>query len=506
MNIKLPRHGDELELVPTEIDDDGLAVARVAFDAAGLVAAGSALANPTDEPTLRRRMRVKIRGAVPGDRVRVRVESRVRDDLYVRVVEVLEASADRVAPRCRHAVYDADRPYCGGCTLQAVRYERQLTLKAERVRRAFDVAGVRTPVSPTIAAPTLFGHRHKMELSFAADASGEVALGLHPPGYKWEVVSLVECALLSPATSALLPAAEAVFKGRGLRPWDPRRDDSFLRNFIVREGKRSHDVLLELITTPRDPVETSAGPRPAVELVAELFSALGAAAAAHGVHPTSLLWTVQDAERGRPTRMLTTVVRGHVGLTDALVIHDRRVDLDIDARAFFQPHPRAAEGLVAEVLTRLGAARVVLDLYCGTGTLALALAPFVGRVVGVEIVAEAIANARANAARNHLNNATFIVGDVGVVVAEPQFRDHLDYLDAVVLDPPRSGLSPQALDAVTHLGAPRLVYISCKPESLARDIRALQERGYRLEGAAQPVDLFPQSHHIETVVSLVRSA
>lgn len=505
MNIKLPRHGDELELVATEIDDDGLAVARVSFDASGLVASGIASsAHTQDEATPRRRMRVKIRGAVPGDRVRVRVESRVRDDLYVRVIDVLEPSADRITPRCQHARYHADRPYCGGCTLQAVSYDRQLTLKAERVRRAFDVAGVRAEVRPTIAAPTLFGHRHKMELSFAADPTGEVALGLHPPGYKWEVVSLVECALMSPATSAFLPAAEAVFKGLGLRSWDPRRDDSFLRNFVVREGKRTSDLLLELITTPRDPVETRTGLRPAHELVADLFHALAAAATPHGVTPTSLLWTVQDAERGRPTQMNTIVLKGHAGLADALVIRDRRIDLDIDARAFFQPHPRAAEGLVHEVLTRLGEARVVLDLYCGTGTLALSLAPFVGRVIGVEIVALAIANARANALRNHLDNATFIVGDVGVVLADPKFKDSLDYLDAVLLDPPRSGLSPQALTAVTQLGAARLVYISCKPESLARDIRALQERGYRLEGPAQPVDLFPQSHHIETVVSLVR--
>lgn len=503
MNITLPRHGEELELTPTEIDDDGLAIARIAFDASGLVD------DTTPEGTIRRRMRVKIRGAVPGDRVRVRVESRVRDDLYVRVIEVLSPSPDRTTPRCQHAVYQSDRPYCGGCTLQAVSYERQLTLKSERVRRAFEVAGVRHAddsalVAATIPAPTLFGHRHKMELSFAADTTGEVALGLHPPGFKWEVVSLRECPLLTPVTSSFMPAAEAVFKGRGLLSWDPRRDDSFLRNFVVREGKRSDDVLLELITTPRDPVETNTGMRPAIDLVAELFQALATAATAINLAPTSLLWTVQDAERGRPTRMVTTVIKGHAGLTDALVIRDRRLDLDIDARAFFQPHPRAAEGLVQEVLARLGQARVVLDLYCGTGTLALSIAPFVGRVVGVEIVAEAIANARANATRNHLDNATFIVGDVGVIVADPQFRDSLQYIDAVLLDPPRSGLSPQALDAVTQLGAPRLVYISCKPESLARDIRALQARGYRLEGAAQPVDLFPQSHHIETVVSLVR--
>ncbi len=493
MNMRMPKHGDVLDLTPTEIDDDGLAVARFLMES-----------GPE-----RRRVRAKIRGAIPGDRVEARVESRVRDDLFMRVATLTTPSPDRITPTCRHAVYDNDRTFCGGCTLQAVSYERQLTLKRERVERAFGVAHVPLEVLPTIPAPTTFGHRHKMELSFApelstapaADAAPvEVALGMHPPGYKWEVVSLAECPLLSPASSAFMPRLEAIFRGRGLRAWDPRRDDSFLRNLIIREAKRTSEILIELITTPLDPVATNDGPQSATAIVDALFADIAEAFPA----ATSLLWTVQDAERGRPTRFHTKVLRGTSGLTDQLVIRDRTLTLDIDARAFFQPHPRAAEGLVHVVLDRLGQARTVLDLYCGTGTLALSLAPFVGRVVGVEIVAEAITNARANATRNALDNATFIVGDVGVVVADPAFRASIADLDAIVLDPPRSGLSPQALDAVTALSAPRLVYVSCKPESLARDLRALTERGYRFEGAAQPVDMFPQSHHIETVVSLVR--
>lgn len=488
MNLILPKRGDELALTPDEIDAEGLAVARIEISSA----------------TERRRMRVKIRGAVPGDTVRARVESRVRDDLHARVAEILTPSPDRVEPRCRHARYDTERPYCGGCTLQSVGYERQLALKAERVRRAFAAVGVDLEVRPTRPAPTTFGHRHKMELSFAADPAGEVALGLHPPGYKWEVVSLAECPLLSARVSATLPALEAVFRGLGLRPWDPRRDDSFLRNLVVREAKRTDEVLLELVTTPRDPVETRDGPVAARALVDTLSSKLLGALAAGGVEATSLLWTVQHAERGRPTRFETTVLAGRAGLREVMRIRERELALEIDPRAFFQPHPLAAEGLVDEVLTRLGAAHTVLDLYSGTGTMALAIAPFVARVIGVEIVPEAVENARANAARNALSGARFVVGDVGQVVADPGFRGEVGALDAILCDPPRSGLSPQAIEAVTALGAPRIVYVSCKPESLARDLCALAERGYRPDAPAQPVDMFPQSHHVETVVSLSR--
>lgn len=475
-------------LVPDEIDAEGIAVARI----------------EVSSPTERRRMRVKIRGAVPGDEVRARVESRVRDDLFARLDQLLTPSADRVEARCRHARYDRERPYCGGCTLQSVRYERQLALKAERVRRAFAAVGVALEVRATRPAPTTFGHRHKMELSFAADAAGEVALGLHPPGYKWEVVSLTECPLLSPRVSTLLPAIEAVFRGRGLRAWDPRRDDSFLRNLVVREAKRTGELLIELVTTPRDPVDTSAGPVPAQALVDTLSSNLLVAMTAGGARPTSLLWTVQHAERGRPTRFETAALHGRAGLLERMRVRDREIALEIDPRAFFQPHPLAAEGLVDEVLSRLGAAHTVLDLYSGTGTMALAIAPFVARVIGVEIVAEAVDNARANAARNGLSGARFIAGDVGQVIADAAFRADVGTPDAILCDPPRSGLSPQAIDAVTALGAPRIVYVSCKPESLARDLLALAERGYRPDAAAQPVDMFPQSHHVETVVSLTR--
>lgn len=506
MNLRLPKRGDELRLAPLELDDEGLALARIEI-------------GDGDE---RRRMRVKIRGAVPGDEVIARVESRVRDDLHTRVATIEAPSPDRVAPRCRHAVYHADVPFCGGCTTQALSYDRQLALKAARVKKAFEVASVALEVAPTLPAPTVWGHRHKMELSFAEDPAGEVALGLHPPGYKWEVVSLAECPLLSPAMSAALPAVEAVFRGRGLIAWDPRRSDSFLRNLVVREGKRSDERLIELVTTDVDPVVTATGPRPARDVIDELAAALLDTLGRAGAAATSLLWTAMHAARGTPTRYVTAVLHGKPDLADSLVVRGRAIHLDVDARAFFQPHPRAAEQLVEVVLERLGPARTVLDLYCGTGTLALSVAPFVERVIGVEIVAEAVANARANAAKNALA-ATFIVGDVGAVVADPAFRDSLAeppsqggegrpraesstaiQIDAVLVDPPRAGLSPQALEALTALGAPRIVYISCKPESLGRDLRLLEARGYRPDRPAQPVDLFPHTHHVETVVSLTR--
>lgn len=488
MTVRMPRRDERLEVTPDEIGDDGLAIARITWGAGEDA----------------RRLRVKVRGAVPGDRVVARVGSRVRNDVHARVAELVSPSPHRIAPRCRHAAYSDERPYCGGCTLQSLDYRQQLHFKAARVAKALRTAGIDLSVADPVAAPVTFGHRHKMELSFATDPDGEVALGLHPPGYKWEVVALAECPLLSPLMSTLLPALGALFRGRGLRSWDPRRDDGWLRNLVIREAKRRDERLIEIVTTPLDPVATTAGRVAAAALIDAIATEIGAVAAASGVALTSLLWTVHDAQRGRPTRFATTVLRGASGLTDALRIRDRELVFDIGPRAFFQPHPQAAERLVEEVLTRLGPARTVLDLYSGTGTLALAVAPFVGRVVGVELVPEAVANAVHNAARNGLDNAEFIAGDVARVVADPALSGDVRPVDAVLLDPPRSGLSPPAFDAVRALDTPRIVYVSCKPESLARDLVRFAEHGYRPEPPAQPIDLFPQSHHVETVVTLVR--
>jgi len=498
MNLTLPRKGDILVVCPTELDDDGLALARVDLG----------------EGADRRRLRVRVRGALPGDTVSARVESRQRLDVQTRMVELLTPDSHRVTPPCRHARYEVDAILCGGCTMQALTYERQLELKRQRVVHAMAVENVALEILPTRPAPKVFGHRHKMELSFTARSAPTekgaiargVALGLHPPGYRWEVVELAECRLLSPAMSAFLPELGPIFSDEalGLLAWDPRHDEGFLRNLIVREAQRTTDRMLEIVTTPLDPVTVAGQPMAAADLMRQLGARVLEVAARFDVNISSLLWTVQISQRGKPTVMRTTLLSGRPTLTEHLRVGGQELVLDVDPRAFFQPHPLAAEGLIEEVISRMGTARTVLDLYCGTGTLGLAVAPFCERVVGVELVPEAVESAKKNAARNSLN-AIFHAGDVGQVVADPDFRRDLGPVDVVLLDPPRTGLLPGALAALVALGAPRVIYVSCKPESLARDLRALDAVGYRPDEAAKPVDLFPQSHHVETVVSLSRT-
>jgi 23S rRNA (uracil1939-C5)-methyltransferase len=493
MNLTLPRYGDLIEVTPTELDDDGLAVARIDWCPAG------------SRPEHARRLKLIVRGAIPHDRALFRVESRTRDTIYGRMVELLCPSPHRRTPTCRHAHYAPDTRACGGCTLQAVDYPGQLLLKADRVRRAFGHDGVDLEVLPTHPAPRIFGHRHKMELSFATDplapTPDRLHLGLHPPGMKWEVLPLEECPLLSPAMSNFVPILGQIFADSGLRGWDPRREDGFLRNLVLREGHRSGDRLIELQTTALDPLPNG----PAEAQIDILKTKILDAANDSSLGLTSLLWTALHSERGKPTRYVTKTLYGRPTMTERLVLPGgRELDFEIDPRAFFQPHPQAAEGLIAEVVSRLQSARTVLDLYCGTGTLGLAIAPFVTRVLGIELVPEAVAAANRNAARNGLTHAEFIAGDVGATLAAMP-KDTLADIDAIILDPPRSGLHPDALDAISRLAPPRIVYISCKPESLARDLRLLKHRGYLPEAPAAPFDFFPQSHHVETLVSLRRA-
>lgn len=471
MNVTLPRKGDLLEVAIEGLDDDGLGVARLTFG--------------------ERRLKLHVRDGVPGDRVVARVDSRVRDQVFGRVQSVVEPSGDRVAPRCEHLFAEAP---CGGCALQVMTYESQLVHKRARVERHLQAMSVAAEVLPTLPAPTTSGHRHKMELTFGRDRQGRLALGLHPSGYRWEIITTHGCLLVTPVAGRVTTATLAACEARGLDAFDPRTQAGALRNLVIREGKRTSERLVELLTTPALPDAIGK------DLVDRLAAELGS-------DVTTWVWTVLDAERGRATR---TEVRYRVGpgvLEERLELPGgRSVTLTVDPRAFFQPHPLAAERLLGEVLARLPSDGRVADLYCGTGTLALAVAPFVRSVVGVELVPEAVENARANAARNGLEGATFHAGDVAVVLARPDLADAFRDLDAVLLDPPRSGLSPQALEAVLGLAPRTIVYVSCNPASLARDLAALGKQGYALDGPIQPVDLFPHSPHVESVARVRRVA
>jgi len=490
-----PRYGDLVELDIVRLGasgaGEGVLVVKVGPD------------------KVRKRYVVGVRRAMVGDRVRASLESRKRGRYTARLDAVLTPAAGRVAPRCPHyGQREEPGRGCGGCTLQALDYPAQLEVKRDLVRRAMADRGVDAElVAPVHGAESPWGYRNKMEFTFGDDRDRRVALGLFPTGWHNEVIPLTTCHLVSEVSAGLVPRVRAWVEERGIPTYRPRSDEGFLRQLTVREAKRTDERMVELVTTPDEVVETVAGPRPAAEVARELLEAVAGFAAELGGKVSSAWWTRHVAVAKQPTRLESTLVAGAPVFHDELRLPDATtLRFAIHPRAFFQPNPRQAEVLVAEVLARLGGARTVLDLYCGTGTLALCVARSVERVVGVELVADAIDNAVANAERNGLDNVTFLVGDVGAVLSDNADAPWRAEVDAVIVDPPRAGLMPKAVEQLVAIGPPLIVYVSCSPKSLARDIAALSEAGYVVEGEIQPVDLFPHTYHVENVVALRRRA
>lgn len=491
-----PRRGDELETTIVGLNAEGFGQALI-----------DAEVGPDRVP---RRYELWVRRALPGERVRLRIEGQRRAGLVANVIALLQPAPQRIAPRCPHFGAPADPGLpCGGCSLQSWPYEAQLDFKRRRVQELLAPAGVLpTQVAAVLGQAEPWYYRNKMEYSFRRDVAGALALGLHPPGHAGVVLPLTRCELLSPFASALVPRVAAWAEAQALPAYEPQRDVGFLRSLTIREGKHSGERMVVLLTSDDPEVRSAAGVQPAAALAADFASTLRRLALELDGALTSVYWTQQVAVSGQPTRCVDHLLYGDPVLHEELQLPGcAPLRFEIHPRAFFQPNTLQAELLYAEVLRAALAGRSApvaraVDLYCGTGTIALCLAQRCQQVVGVELVAEAVANAQRNAAFNDLDNVRFYAGDALQVAARELAAGPPTEL--LVVDPPRSGLGPVAAEAVHRLGAPRVVYVSCSPEALGRDLQALAYYGYRAE-QVQPVDLFPQTAHVECVVTLERS-
>ncbi|CAM3231774.1 23S rRNA (uracil(1939)-C(5))-methyltransferase RlmD [Rhodothermus bifroesti] len=432
-----------------------------------------------------------IESGVPGDRVRVCVTKRKASYAEARIVQLLEPSPLRTAPRCRYF------GTCGGCKWQHVHYEAQLEAKRQRVYEAlvhhggFDGVAVR----PTLPSPRIYGYRNKMEFSFSTErwltpeeiASQQpldrhFAVGLHVPNNFYKVIDLEECHLPEPITVRLLNALRTFFKEQHWEPWDIRRHTGYLRHLVVRTGTRTGEVMVNLITSRYDTVR---------------MAELKAFVQQRFPEVTTLVNTINTSPAQVAYGEATHILFGPG------VIHDKigPFQFEIAPEAFFQTNTEQAERLyeVTRELAEVKPEDLVYDLYCGTGTISIFIAPHVRHVVGVELVASAVENARANAAANHIPNCTFVAGDL-LQVLTPEFVRMHGRPDVIIVDPPRGGMHPQVVRRIAQLRPERLVYVSCNPQTQARDLKLLREH-YRIE-AVQPVDLFPHTDHVECVVAL----
>jgi 23S rRNA (uracil1939-C5)-methyltransferase len=414
---------------------------------------------------------VFVRGAVPGDRVRARITKAKRSFAEAVSVEMLEPSPERVEPVAPHP----------GASWQVLSYERQLAEKEEQVRDSLRRLGGfdEPPVEAIVAAEERLRYRNKLEYSFGTDEDGTLALGFHRAGRFDVIDDVTEDILASERIDAVREAVKAWCREEGLSVYDRRDQTGILRNLVVREGRRTGDLQARLVTSPAD------------LRVPELAATVPA---------TSFLWTRTAglAETSRDGE--TDALKGNELLEEELLGLRFRISPD----AFFQTNTEMAERLYtsAAELAGLTGKEKVLDLFCGIGTIALALALDAGEVYGVDIVERAVADAIDNARLNDVDNAHFFAGDVRTAMRP--LLEQSGRPDVVVVDPPRAGLSQKVVRRVLEAEATRIVYVSCNPTTLAPNARQMVEAGYELK-TVRPVDMFPQTPHIECVALLERA-
>lgn len=429
---------------------------------------------------------VLVRGAPPGAVVQALPFARKDGALHARRLALLQPPPDAVPPRC--ALFGT----CGGCVLQELPLGAQRQAKEDMVRALLGP----TPGAvwlPTTGDDAAYGYRNKLDLSFGARRFQSQAerdagldnhgawLGFHAPGRFDKVVDCPRCELASEGMNAVLAAARAQLLRSALPCWDSRAGLGFWRHLILRETLDGQALAAVYTAVPEDEAAAAAE-----------LEALAAALPPD----TRVLWYVNPRSGDAAVGELRAVLRGPPTLTETLA----GVRFQLSATAFFQTSTRGAEHLVAAVARALdlgGWVGRLLDLYCGTGALGLALAGQAAEVLGVELNAEAVADAQANAAANGLERVRYVAGAVEDVL--PQTRPG----DRAVVDPPRAGLHPRAAAWLAAQPLERLVYVACNPAALARDRQLLEAGGWRLE-RVQCVDLFPQTGHIEVVAAFGR--
>jgi 23S rRNA (uracil1939-C5)-methyltransferase len=407
---------------------------------------------------------------------------------------VLEAGTDQI---------DAPCPYfgvCGGCQLQHLKYESQVEAKTNQIREMFRRLGNfdDCEISPTLPADVLYGYRNKMEFTFSpqrwmiSDVEDgkpkDFALGLHVPGRFDKVLDIDGCLLQSEISNGLMRNLKDLILQTGLPAYHPRSHQGFWRFLVLRDGKFTSDLMMNIITSSQ--VEDEG--KPVFDwLMHKLFwKNLELTAALHGTSDKKAQVAFADSER---------VILGDGKLREQIG-HCR---FEISPNAFFQTNSYQTKVLfdtIAE-LAELSSSEVVWDLYCGTGAIGIYLANRVKQVVGIEVIWSAVKDGKRNVKLNNLDNVKLFEGDMMSVLRDPDFPLHkFDKPDAVILDPPRAGTHPKTIQDILTLLPPKIIYVSCNPPMLVKDLEMLREQ-YTIR-AVQPVDMFPHTKHVEVVCIL----
>lgn len=467
--------------------------------------------------------RVIVKNTIPGQRVSFAVNKVRKGKAEGRLLETVKKSPRETADTCRHF------GQCGGCTYQSLPYEEQLKIKETQVRGMIEQAigdACAYEFLPIRHSPRVLAYRNKMEFSFGDEyKDGPLALGMHKRGSFYDIVTVEDCRIVDGDFRAILMATLAYFREQEIFFYHRLRHTGYLRHLLVRKAVKTGEILVDLITTTQDwrnVQEQEQEPDERAKIAAALLEKQGRCPHAGTVNEEKekqllagwkdvllalslegtlkgVLHTKNDSVADVVKNEGTEVLFGQDYFYEELL----GLRFQISPFSFFQTNSLGAEVLYSTAREFiLGdnpdmlADKTVYDLYSGTGTIAQMLAPVCKKVVGVEIIEEAVEAAKENAALNHLDNCEFLAGDVLKVLDTIEERP-----DYIVLDPPRDGIHPKALEKIINYGVDHMIYISCKPTSLARDLEVLLARGYVVD-KVQCVDMFPNTVHVETVCLL----
>ncbi|MDD3218474.1 MAG: 23S rRNA (uracil(1939)-C(5))-methyltransferase RlmD, partial [Lachnospiraceae bacterium] len=430
---------------------------------------------------------VIVKNGIPGQHIKFQINKKRKGRAEGRLLEVIEK-----APEEKSAVCDIF-PACGGCMYQSLMYSTQLEMKKNQVKELIDHALVQTgqiaddglpeyEFQDILGSPREFYYRNKMEYSFGDDVKdGPLTLGLHKKGSTYDVLTAKNCKIVHQDFNLILDCVLSYCQEEELPYYHKMRHEGYLRHLLLRRSQTTGDMLVCLVTT-------SAIEKDWIPLCGYLFSLQTEGKIAGILHiiNDSLADVVQSDE--------TRILYGQDYFYEKIL----GLEFKVTPFSFFQTNTLGAEVLYDAARQYIGDTKdmTVFDLYSGTGTIAQIMASVAKKVIGVEIVEEAVVAARENAKLNGLDNCEFIAGDVLKVIDEIEEKP-----DFIVLDPPRDGIHPKALEKIIAYGVEHLVYISCKPTSLARDLEVFIAHGYRAE-KVRCVDMFPQTVHVETVVLL----
>lgn len=423
--------------------------------------------------------KVIVKNALPGQVVSAQIIKKRSGHFEGRLLEVLQrSSCERKEGFCSH------HEICGGCTYQTMKHDAELAMKEQQVRQLLEEAEIQIESwEGIIPSPLETGYRNKCEFSFGDEyKDGPLALGMRKKMSHYEVVSLNDCNIIDQDFLTIVQSSLNFFQEHHVPFYHRMRHDGSLRHLVVRKGKATGEILIHLVTTSELPFS--------IEAYRDILLNLSLEGSICGI-----LHSINDGVADVVRSDSMTLVYGKDFFMERLF----DLEFQVSAYSFFQTNTEGAEQLYSIVRDFAGNVKdkVVFDLYCGTGTIGQIMAKAGSKkVIGIELVEEAVVAANENALRNQLDNCTFLAGDVLKMVDTLQEKP-----DVMIVDPPREGVHPKAIQKLIDFQAPEIVYVSCKPTSLARDLEIFQQAGYAVK-RVKLMDMFPRTVHIETVVLL----